>query len=153
MTLVKWNKNNSGLRTLPDLIENIFGRDLFDMANIASPGTTLPAVNIRETKDDFIVEVAAPGMKKDDFKVKVDNNVLVISSEKTHEEDDRGRNGESGDYTRREFSYQSFQRSFTLPQTVMGEKISARYTDGILHILIPKKEEAKQKPAREIQIA
>lgn len=153
MTLVKWNNSGrTGLRNLPDLMENFFGRDLFDMANIASPGGTLPAVNILETKDDFRVEVAAPGMKRDDFKVKLDNNILVISSERSPEQDQTGRNGEEQEYTRREFNYQSFQRSFTLPQTVMGEKIVAKYVDGVLHILIPKKEEAKKKPAREIEV-
>lgn len=90
-------------------------------------------------------------MKRDEFKVELDNNVLTISShrEEKHEEQDERRN-----YTRREFNYQSFQRSFTLPENkVEGEKISARYVDGILTITVPKKEEAKVKPIKQIIIA
>jgi len=112
--------------------------------------TTLPAVNVRETNDNFIIDVAAPGMKRDEFKVELDNNVLTISSQ--HEEKDEQQD-ETINYTRREFNYQSFQRSFTLPEDkVEGEKISARYLDGILNITVPKKDEAKVKPVKQITI-
>lgn len=101
-------------------------------------------------KDDNHVEVAAPGMKKSDFKIEVDNNLLIISSAK---EDKNEEVDSKGNYTRREFSYQSFKRTFTLPGTVEGEKIKAKYDDGVLRIIIPKKEEAKQRPVRQIEIA
>jgi HSP20 family protein len=150
-TLVR--SNNNTFPAVPSLIEDFFSRDWFDssLSNWKSSMASLPAVNISESKDDYKIEVAAPGMKRDDFKVELDNNLLTISSqiENNNEEKD-----EQGNYTRREFSYQSFQRSFTLPETkVEGEKISARYVDGILYITIPKREEAKVKPAKQISIS
>lgn len=113
--------------------------------------STLPSINVKESNDDYLLEVAAPGMKKDDFKIELNDDVLTISSEKqqTNEEKDS-----EGNYTRREFSYQSFTRSFTLPsQKIMGDNIQAKYTDGILYITIPKREEAKKKPSRVIDIS
>jgi HSP20 family protein len=96
-----------------------------------------------------MIEVAAPGMKRDDFKIELDNDVLTISSkrEDSYEEKD-------GNYTRREFSYQSFQRSFSLPQNrVKGDEITAKYVDGVLRITVPKTEDAKVKPAKQIAVA
>lgn len=108
----------------------------------------LPAVNIVEGKEDYKIELAAPGMRKEDFKVNLENHVLTISSEKETKNE-----SEEENVLRREFSYNSFTRSFTLPETVDGEKIKANYKDGVLSILVPKKEEAKVKPAIEIKIA
>jgi HSP20 family protein len=117
--------------------------------NFSNTNTTLPAVNIKETTDDFQIEVAAPGLNKKDFRINLDNNQLVISSE--HKEEKKE---EDDGYSRKEFSYQSFQRSFTIDQNhVDGDKISAKYADGILHIVIPKREEVKPKPAKEIKIS
>ena len=111
---------------------------------------TLPAVNIKETGDAFYVEMAAPGMKKEDFDIELENNILTIKSEMKSE--DELREGEK--YTRREFSYQSFQRTFNLNKKIVDDaKINARYSDGILSIVLPKKEEAKDKPARRIKIS
>ena len=111
----------------------------------------MPAVNVRESNDNFLIEVAVPGMKRDDFNVELDNNILTISSTKEDNHEEKGRDGE---YTRREFSYQAFQRSFSLPEAkVEGGKISAKYTDGILYVTVPKKEEAKVKPARQISVS
>ncbi len=135
---------------LPSLFDRFFNSDLMDwnLTNFSGPNTTLPAVNVKETADDYILEVAAPGMSKKDFKVSFQNNVLTISSEKREEKRD-----EDDNYTRREFSYQSFQRSFTVPQhNVDGEKITANYADGILCVKLPKREEVKPKPAKEIKI-
>ena len=148
-------KRNSGL--LPSFSrfwddDDFFNRSLsnWGLTNFSDAGTTLPAVNIRETEDSYEVEMAAPGMKKEDFKIELDNNILTISSEKTDEYEDN----EKEKYSRREFSYQSFQRSFTLPKEVVDdEKIGAQYQNGVLRLTIPKKEEAKQKPPRKIQIA
>ena len=109
----------------------------------------MPSVNIRETGDNFEVEVAAPGMDKKDFQITLDGNLLTISSSKqqsNEETEDR--------YTRREFSYQSFQRSFQLPKDVVDqENINARYENGLLSLTIPKKEEAKKQAPKMIEIA
>jgi HSP20 family protein len=137
---------------LPSFWDNFFSKDLMDWGstNFSSTDTTLPAVNVKESEDAFQIEVAAPGMARGDFKVNLENNVLTISSEKKEEKKEE----EKGRYTRREFSYQSFQRSFTIPENLVeGEKISARYSDGLLCISLPKKEEVKPKPAREIKIS
>jgi HSP20 family protein len=148
-TLVR--QNATLFPSLPSLLEDFFNRDWADstLAN-RSYSATMPAVNVRETADDYIIDVAAPGMKREEFKVELDNNVLTISSQR---EDNQETGGDSIDYSRREFNYQSFQRSFTLPENkVEGDKISARYTDGILHITVPKKDEAKVKPVKQISI-
>ena len=139
--------------TLTGFFDDLFGRDLFNWGttNFSSTNTTIPAVNIKETNDSFEVEVAAPGMKKDDFKVQLDGNTLTISSE-SQQETNEGNNDEK--YSRREFSYQSFQRMFVLPKDVVDEdKIAARYENGILKLEIPKREEAKKKGPRVINIA
>src|SRR5690554_4976737 len=108
---------------VPGLFDRIFNSDLMDwnLSNFSGPNSTLPAVNVRETDDDFILEVAAPGMNKKDFRISYQNNLLTISSEKEEKTEDKN-NG----YSRREFSYQSFQRSFTVPgNEVDSDKISA----------------------------
>ena len=117
--------------------------------NFSTTNTTIPAVNVKEDDDRYEIEVAVPGMKKEDFKVKVENNQLTISSEHKDEKKE-----EDKDYSRKEFSYQSFQRSFTLPEGhILTEQISAKYNDGILHIELPKREEVKPQPAKDIEIA
>lgn len=145
--------NNSLFPTIPSLFDNFFTRDWLDssLANWKESGATLPAVNVKESNDDFRIEVAAPGMTRDDFKVELDNNVLTISSEREEKSEEKDA---KGNYTRREFSYQSFQRSFSLPESkVLGDKITARYSDGILYVTVPKSEEAKVKPAKQIAIS
>lgn len=127
--------------------------NLFDWnnRNFSNNYTTLPSVNIQENADEFVVEMAAPGMKKDDFQVELHNNVLTIKSEMKNERSEEEKND---NYTRREFSYQSFQRSFNLNNKVVDDsKIEAKYQDGILRLVLPKKEEAKEKPARLIKIS
>ena len=148
MSITKWNNRNGGMT---NLFDDFFSKDLWNwgLANSSSTNTTLPAVNIRETAEHFEVEMAAPGMNKEDFKIELEGNELRITSEK--EQENEMKEGER--YTRREFSYQSFQRSFTLPKEVVDvEQIHAKYENGVLRLLIPKKEEAKQKPARMIEI-
>ena len=100
---------------------------------------TIPAVNIAENKDDYRVSLAAPGMKKDDFNIDVEGNMLTISSQREEDKEEKGKK-----FTRREYSYSSFSRSFTLPEEVNKEKIEAKYEDGVLHLVLPKKEEAKK---------
>ena len=143
-------RRNSG--SFPALLNDFFTREMFNWgeSNYSNTGTTVPAVNIKESKDSFEVEVAAPGMKKEDFKIHLDNNLLTISSESRVEHEDDN----NGEYSRKEFSYQSFQRSFTLPKEVVdSENIKAKYNDGVLKLSIPKREEAKQKPPRMIEIS
>lgn len=145
MTLVKYR---------PSMIENFFNREFDNFFSDRYFGNNVfastPAVNVVENKDGFRIEVAAPGMKKDDFKINLNHNHLVISAQKQEE---TAEDNQEQKYARREFSYSSFQRTFTLPQSVDGEKVEASYTDGILHVTLPKREEAKVKPAREISIA
>jgi HSP20 family protein len=120
----------------PSVWEDFFNNDLFNLPAVASRGTTVPAVNISENDKDFVVELAAPGMKKDDFQVDLERNVLTISSEQKDEKQEEGKH-----FTRKEFNYQSFQRSFTLPESVNQDKIEATYNDGVLKIILHKKEE------------
>lgn len=137
--------------TFPSFFDKFFEGNLMDWNNwnFSSTDTTLPAVNVKEDKDNFTIEVAAPGMVKDDFKVDYDNGRLTIASERKNESKEK-----DGNYSRREFSYQSFQRSFNVPENVVqGDKITAGYKDGILHINLPKRDEVKPKPAREIKIS
>ena len=150
MKLLK--RNGSLLNEMPVLFDDLFNRDLFNWGNLnfSDTNTTIPAVNIKETAGSYEVQVAAPGMTKKDFKVELDGNSLTISSEKSNEKEDK----DDERYSRKEFSYQSFQRTFTLQKDVVDiDKIEAKYENGLLHLFIPKKEEAKQKPPRLIQIS
>jgi HSP20 family protein len=136
----------------PSFWDNFLSKEMMDWGsnNFSSTDTTLPAVNVKENDDAFEIEVAAPGMSKKDFRVNLENNVLTISSERKEEKKEE----EKGHFTRREFSYQSFQRSFTIPENMVeGDKISAKYNDGLLCIHLPKREAVKPKPAREISIS
>ncbi len=134
---------------MPSFIDEFFGKDWLHSAFGNQVGISSPAVNVRETDDSFSIEVAAPGLEKKDFKVDLDNHVLTISSEKEHkhEEEDKDR------YMRREFSYSSFTRSFSLPESVDSEKINARHKDGVLYISIPKREEARRKAPKQIAVS
>jgi HSP20 family protein len=145
MTLMRFSNQK------PSLFDRFFENDLFDWSNrnYSNTSTTLPSVNIKESNDDFEVEVAAPGFTKNDFKVVLNHDLLTISSEKEVENETK----EGQQFSLREFSYQSFSRSFTLPNSADSEKIGAKYEDGILRIIIPKKEEARPKPARHIAIS
>ncbi|QRY55473.1 Hsp20/alpha crystallin family protein [Sphingobacterium siyangense] len=144
-------RNGLPYPSFPALFDDAFSRELFNWGNnnYSSTRTTVPSVNIRETAENFEVEVAAPGMEKADFNIRLDNNILTISSAKERQEETKQDN-----YTRREFSYQSFQRSFELPKNVVDDEgINARYENGLLRLTIPKKEEAKQKAPRMIEIS
>ena len=146
MKLARRNENY-----YPSIFDRFFNDGLMDWetSNFSSTNTSLPAVNVKETNNEFVIELAAPGMSKKDFKINFQNNVLTISSEKKEEKDERKEN-----YTRKEFSYQSFQRSFTVPEnSVIGDKIGAKYDDGVLNIILPKREEVKPQPMREIKIS
>ena len=147
MSLVKRNEDYP---MWPSIFNDFFGRNFLDFTsrNFSVTNTTLPSVNIMEDQDQFIVELAAPGFEKEDFKIEHNNNVLTISSDKRVENETK----EGECYSRREFSYQSFSRSFTLPNTIESEKINAKYENGILKVMLPKRDEAKPKPAIQINI-
>ncbi len=135
----------------PTFFDRFWNNELVDWnrSNFSSTNTSLPAVNVKETDDEFIIELAAPGMDKKDFKVNFNKNILTILSEIENE-----KNEKSDNYTRKEFSYQSFQRSFTVPENIVnGEKIAAKYNNGILNVILPKREEVKPQPEREIKIS
>lgn len=141
MTLVKLNN-----RSLPRTFDTVFN-DLFsDFAGGVNNALATTPVNVHETKEAYHLEVSAPGLNKEDFKVNLDNGLLTISYEKKDE-------AKSEEYKtlRREFSYRSFKRSFTLTDDVKAENIEAKYENGILKIFIPKTEPA-QNGNRQINI-
>lgn len=143
MTLIK--RVHNGYPTFPNWLEDFFSNVNLD--NGLKLNSTVPSVNIKEEDDIFEIAFAAPGLTKKDFSINIDNDVLTVKSETENNEEENNTN-----FTRKEFSYTSFQRSFTLPESADSEKIKADYKNGILTIEIPKREEAKVKPAREIAI-
>ena len=127
--------------SIPSVFDDFFRpwNEWFDNSGLVGRTINMPAVNIVENKDDFAVSVAVPGMKKDDFNIDVEGNMLTIGcdrEEKREEKDAR--------FTRKEYNYASFSRSFTLPEEVNREKIDARYEEGVLKLILPKKEEARK---------
>ncbi len=137
MALVKFNEgrdSNLARSSFSDIFENFFNDSFISDRMISR----VPAVNIAESEGHYHIELAAPGLKKEDFKLDLDRNVLTISAEKTTEQENNGKQ-----YNKREYSYTSFVRSFTLPDSVDDAKIEASYTDGVLKINVAKKEEAK----------
>ncbi len=107
----------------------------------------VPAVNITELKDEYQVSLAVPGMKKSDFNIDVNGNMLTISSEKEESKEEKEKR-----FARKEYSYSCFSRSFTLPDEVNKEKIDAKYEDGVLKISLPVKAEAKKPAAKQIAV-
>jgi HSP20 family protein len=146
MALIKTN-----YPVLSTWLDDFFSNELADWRNqnFSAPNTTLPKVNIKEDDKGFAIEMAAPGLKKEDFKIQLHDNLLTISSEKKEEKKEE----KDKKITRQEFSYQAFTRSFTLPESADGEKINAAYQDGILTLTIPKKEEVKPQKPKEIPIS
>lgn len=149
MTLIKL-KNDSAPKYADKMpYFNEMFNDFFDgLLSSDFRRTSTPAVNIIEDDDNFKLEVAAPGLAKDDFKINVDNDLLSISAEKKNETNEK-----NSRYTRKEFSYVSFKRSFNLPEIVDANSINANYENGVMTLTLPKREEAKPKPAREIKIS
>lgn len=144
--LAKRNENY-----LPSFFDRFWNNELMDWGhtNYSSTNNSLPAVNVKETNDEFVIELAAPGMGKKDFKINFKNNVITISSEKENKKEEK-----DGNYTRQEFNYQSFQRSFTVPENaILSDKIEANYNNGILQVILLKREEVKPHPEREIKIS
>jgi HSP20 family protein len=145
-------RSNNLIPATPFFFDDYIGSDLADWFKTTynDKGLTTPAVNFRETDESYEVELAAPGLNRKDFKVEIDHNILTISSERN---EDREEKNEQNGYFMKEFAYTSFQRCFRLPENkIDSEKIKANYTDGILKVEIPKREEAKPKPVRKIEI-
>jgi HSP20 family protein len=143
-------KRNETYPAWSNFFNEFFNRDWMDWTNrnFSETNTTLPSVNIKEGKDGYEIELAAPGFTKKDFRIELFHGELTISSEKRNEKETK----DGQIFTKREFSYQSFSRSFTLPNTVDNEQISAKYDNGILKVVVPKKEEARLKSAKKIEI-
>jgi HSP20 family protein len=146
MTLVKL-RPETGRPRFSNLLENLFENE-FPTFNNEWLRNVNPLVNIRENKDAFVLEVAAAGFAKDSFNVKVEDTLLTISAEAKEEALQEG-----DKYTRKEFTHSSFKRSFTLPKTILQDKIGAAYENGILKVTLPKAEEAKSKGPIEVKIA
>lgn len=144
MSLVRFSNQ------MPSVFDRFFENNMYDWSNqnFSKTNTTLPAVNIKEDLEGFEVEMSVPGFDKKDFKIELNNSLLTISSDKKVENETK----EGQCFTRKEFSYQSFSRSFTLPNTVDGEKIEAKYDSGVLTVNIPKREEMKPRPIKQIEI-
>lgn len=133
--------------SLSRMMDEFFNGGLSELENQKLMATQ-PSVNVIENEDSFIVEVAAPGLKKEDFNLTVEDEMLIISAEKKDESEKK-----EGSFTKREFNYSSFTRSFQLPEICKSEDIAASYTEGVLTLTIPKVEEAKKQPPKKISIS
>lgn len=143
-------RSNGLFPSVPSFFDDFVTKGVFDLSNgvNSSYGLSVPAVNVKEDENTFGVEVAAPGLQKNDFKIELENDVLTISSEKETDSE-----SQKDGYTRKEFGYSSFRRTFSLPENMVdGDKVEAKYENGVLHIALPKKEEAKPKPVRAIEV-
>lgn len=134
---------------IPTVFEDFFRpwNEWFDGNRILGREMSTPAVNITEQKDKYLVSMAAPGLKKEDFKIDIDGNMLTISSEKEENKEEKEDN-----FTRKEYNYSSFSRTFTLPEEINQEKIDAKYEDGVLRISLPRKQETKKSSAKHIAV-
>lgn len=135
---------------LPSLVDQFFSRFWDEDFRSSNGNFTMPAVNISETDDQFTVELAAPGLNKNDFKITVDNGYLTIEATQEQKSDETSSNGQ---FRRMEFNYRNFKRTFTLPEEVNADKIASRYENGVLRLELPKKDEAKPRPVREIKVS
>ena len=140
MRIVKYNNN----KVFPSLMNEFFN-DEFRM-NVINNNHSVPSVNSIENDNSFEIDLAVPGMKKDDFTIQLNDKVLVISSENTN-------SVENNSMSLNEFNYSSFQRSFIVPETVELDKIKANYKNGILKVKLPKKKDSITKPNRVIDIS
>ena len=144
MSLIKWNPETTLFPSLTNWMDDFFADNNFKPA---VKGWSVPAVNVTESKDAFKLSVAAPGFKKENFKLEVQHGYLVISGETREEKEDKDEK-----YTRKEFAFNSFTRSFALPENVKGDDISANYADGLLNITLPKKVAAEPKAAKQVVV-
>jgi len=146
MSLIKFRTNPAQTTSFDSFFNDFFEGEFFPKS-LNYKGGSLPAANIRETETGFHVELAAPGMKKKDFNIELNEDLLTIRTEKKEENEEK-----DGKYTKREFNYSSFVRSFRLPEEVDVENIKATYDDGVLSMDIPKKELKETKKVKQIEI-
>lgn len=128
------------------IFDDFFGNSITDFMG-GDFAMTQPSINVVETHDNFHIEVAAPGLEREDFDIQVENDHLTIKASRSHEDE-----VEEDNFVRREFNYTAFNRSFQLPKSVDGEAIAANYKNGVLLIELPKKEEVKGTPVKRIEI-
>ena len=154
MSLVKFRRRPFGNLVKSDFfdLDNFFDNRFWNTGLMDNPfwnGKTMePALNIKETDDNFEIELAAPGFSKKDFEVTIEDGCLNITAKKARSDEEREEN-----FTRREFSYSSCQRSLQLPESIKQEEIKAKYNDGILSFKLVKKEEVKKRPPKVIEVA
>ena len=141
MARIRWQNKNQ----LTDFVSNFFDPEFNDFFDKRASD---PSANIIEKPEGFELEIAAPGLKKDDFNINLENSILTVSSEVEDEKNEEGKN-----YTRKEFYYGSFSRSFTLPKSIDTDKIKADYFNGILKVDLPKRDEAQLETKKEIKIS
>ena len=134
----------SALSRVYNPFDNLFRNNFWDTLSPELTATN-PSVNIKESKSEYLIEMAAPGMKRDDFNIDIENNLVTIWCERETEDKDEDEN-----FSRREYNYSSFSRSFTLPQNAKTEKVTARYKDGMLTLNIPKNSEAPKTSGKKI---
>jgi HSP20 family protein len=130
----------------PFYMPNLFDDDFLPL--LSGRTSSMPSVNIREDDKNYFLELAVPGIDRDDLKIDINEDVLTISSE-TRNESEENKEG----YKRKEFSFSSFCRSFYIPENVNRDKIEANYKDGVLSVGLPKQEEEKTKVSRQIKIS
>lgn len=147
MSLVKADRERNGTGVDRSAFPSLFNTFLNDLWT-PRESEWMPAVNITERADEYQIDLAVPGMNKKDFRVEVDNGIITVSGERKEEKKTEG-----DVHARREFHYGSFMRTFTLPDSADGEKVNASYKDGILSVVVGKREEAKRKPKKQIQIS
>jgi HSP20 family protein len=145
MSLIKYDPF-APVRSLTNVVDEFFNRGIGELVGY-DHAFSVPSVNVIEKADSFLLDIAAPGLEKGDFKVSVENGCLNITAKKEKKEEVK-----EGKYTRREFNFTSFSRSFTLPEGVKPEEVHANYENGVLHVTIPKREVAKVEDARVIEI-
>lgn len=140
--IAKFNRNY-----VPAYWDDFFNDSFFNQVKSTSCNGTTPAVNVSENEKEYTIEVAAPGIERKDFNLEVDNDVLTISTEQKASKEEQKQT-----FLRREFNFQTFNRSFQLPETIDQEQIKASHEAGILTLTLPKKEEEVQKIPRQIEV-
>lgn len=142
MTLIRKHQSS-----VPSIWNDLFESNLFNHHVKGNARIAVPPVNISESDESYLVELAVPGLKKEDFDINLDKTVMTISAKKDEKETE-----EKTNYSKREFSYRSFRRSFTLPSTANLEGINASYDEGVLNVTIAKKDKEKQTTSRSISV-
>lgn len=154
-TLSRWREHGNGFPALRNHLSELFDiDDFFSVSGLAEPMILrssfghLPAANVRESDQEYLLEMAVPGMTRDDFQINTKGGALEIKVEKEAEDID-----ERGNYRRREYNYNSFYRSFAMPENIEVEKISAEYADGILKVHLPVKEAVAKNVSTKIEVS